>query len=587
MSGESDGHAGRRIQLPGASRQGPEASFRFDGRPVPFFEGETIAAALLASGIRAMRRTRQGEGRGPYCGMGVCGECLVDVGGRHVRACLQKATPGQDVRTAHPLSPARGPEDQPSDRPAAQLLEPDLLIVGAGPAGLSAAAVAAGGGLDVVVVDERSQAGGQYFKQPAQGFTIDRPRLDQQFRAGASLIAEAKEAGASFIFGTTVWAGRSEPLEVFASSPRGPLRMRPRLLFLAQGAYELSVAVPGWTLPGVMTTGAAQTFLRAYMTTPGQRVLIAGNGPLNLQLASELTAAGASVVAVADTARMPGPGKMSSAFQMLRRAPALVADGVRQMSALRFKGVPLLYRTALTGVEGDRRVEAAVVARIDAAGQPIKGTERRYEVDTVCSGYGFAPQSELARAFGCVFEADPRTGAPRAVRADDGETSVERVHVIGDGGGLNGAPAACAQGRLAGWAARRRLGKDVDTAAEQAARRKLLSARAFQSSLWSLYEAPLYSVQGSTPDTLICRCEAVTRDTVEKAFSAGFTGIGSLKRATRTGMGRCQGRYCGRKVSLIAGGGQPGSEAHFAPRSPAKPIPLKDVAAFAEQTDFS
>jgi thioredoxin reductase len=578
MSDKDKAVSGRRVSLPGARREGSLQTFSFAGRKIPFHPGETIAAALLAAGEVAMRRTRTGERRGPFCGMGVCGECLVAVGGRQLRACLEKAEPGQDVTPAEARADNR---EGTEPRARAVLHEPDLLIIGAGPASLAAAAEAARAGADVLVIDERSQPGGQYFKQPAEGFSIDEPKLDKQFRAGRALIAEAAAAGARFAYRTTAWAARAEPLEVFAAGAGGPLRIRPKLLFLAQGAYELSVAVPGWTLPGVMTTGAAQTFLRAYMTAPGDRILIAGNGPLNLQLARELSDAGAEVVAVAEAAPMPGPGQAGHLLAMARTAPGLVRDGVSHRAALARRGVPVLHGMALSRVEGEGKVSAAVLSRIDKDGRPVPGTERRFEADTVCMGYGFAPQSELARALGCAFVPDPRTGALMAERADDGSTSVEGVFVIGDGGGLGGAPAAMAQGRLAGNAACRRLGKKGDEAAEALARRQLSEARRFQKALWGLYAAPAIVAQAALEDTLLCRCEAVTMGALQAARDSGMGDIGSLKRATRAGMGRCQGRYCGRKLNGFVEGDRQSEAAVFAPRSPAKPVTLGDVAAFA------
>ena len=161
----------------------------------------------------------------------------------------------------------------------------DVVVVGAGPAGLAAARDLASSGLEVVVVDERPALGGQYYKQPSTPPSAP-DRLDAQYRKGRELIDGARRAGATFLSGAAVW-GASAPDLLMARSADHRWTLRARALVLATGAYERGVPIPGWTLPGVMTTGAGQTLLRRYQVAPGTRVLIAGNGPLNIQLAAD------------------------------------------------------------------------------------------------------------------------------------------------------------------------------------------------------------------------------------------------------------------------------------------------------------
>lgn len=576
MSGDgpaADG-AGSRVELQGAKRSGEAFEFQFDGKPVTAFHGESVAASILASGHAAFRITRDGAPRAPFCGMGVCGECLVVIDGEPRRACLEKSAPGLKVSPSKGAAADRAPATAVARGVAPVTLQPQLLVVGAGPAGLTAALEAARCGVDVLVVDERSAPGGQFYKQPGEGFDIDPERLDAQFRDGRRLYREAVEAGVKFRFNALVWAGAADPLEIFAIGEDAALRIRPDYLVLAQGAYEICPMFPGWTLPGVMTTGAGQTFLRSYLTAPGRRVLIAGNGPLNLQLARELSDAGVEVAAVVETAPRPGAGAIAELVTMAANAPDLMAQGAGHISALMRRGVEIIYSAEIIAAEGDQWVNRAKISAADGSRQ------RSFDVDAVCVGYGFAPQSEIARALGCDFTFDESRGALAAVRADSGRTNIERVYIVGDGGGLGGARAALAQGGLAGVEIAAALGRPMARDGAKFAR-SLARARGFQRALWRLYRAPSRTMPAGSAQTLICRCESVPLEKLQSVVAQGWRQTGSLKRATRAGMGRCQGRYCAAAIAALGRNAPPGALDFFSPRFPAKPVRLRDVAAFA------
>jgi thioredoxin reductase len=552
-------------------------TIRYDGRAIEAVEGETIAAAIIASGEQRFRRTRDGGRRGVFCGMGVCQECLVVVDGRHgQRACMTKLRAGmviepQDYAPA-PLTPASAP-----NLAAPRASEtPDVLIVGGGAAGLSAGIAAAGASASVTLIDERPEPGGQFYKQLSALYSS--AHADRQMRDGADLITQARAAGVAILSDATVW-GAFGPREIAVEHGGITRLFAPRALILATGAYERAHPVPGWTLPGVMTTGAAQTLLRSYRVCAGKRVLIAGNGPLNLQVAAELVAAGATVVAVAEAA--PAPRASIALATMALTAPDLMRDGLRYRAALRGADTPLLYEHALVRVEGGERAERAVLAPIDRAGRPVAGGERSFEVDAVCMGYGFEPQNELARALGCRAEWDTRRDHLVIVRDDDMQTTAPCVYVAGDGGGLNGARAARAQGAIAGFAAARATGRDAgDEIALAAARRDLRRALRFQDALWRVFKAPALSMTLASGDTTICRCEGVPRADLDAAAAVHGAAIGAIKRDTRAGMGHCQGRYCGPVLARALG--SPEEFALFAPRAPGKPVKLAAIARAEE-----
>jgi NAD(P)H-nitrite reductase large subunit len=241
----------------------------------------------------------------------------------------------------------------------------------------------------------------------------------------------------------------------------------------------------------------------------------------------------------------------------------------------------LVHEHALVRVEGDERAERAVLARIDRAGRPVAGSERAFDIDAVCLGYGFEPQNELARALGCRAEWDARRDHLVIVRDADMQTTVPGVYVAGDGGGLNGARAACAQGTIAGAAAARLAGRNaVDDIALTAARRELRRALRFQDALWQVFKAPALNMALAGGDTTICRCEEVGRADLEAATAVHGAAIGAIKRDTRAGMGRCQGRYCGPLLARALG--SPDEFALFAPHAPAKPVKLAAIARAEE-----
>jgi hypothetical protein len=332
-----------------------------------------------------------------------------------------------------------------------------------------------------------------------------------------------------------------------------------------------------------MATGAAQTLMRAYQVLPGRRVLVSGNGPLNVQVAAELVLAGASVVALCEVARAASPARGTHLARMALAAPDLMWQGLKYVRALRRARVPILYGHSIVRAEGADRVERAVVARLDGEGCPVSGSERAFDVDAVCVGFGFLPSNELARTLGVEHVYDRALGQLVAVRHGAGRTSVEHVWVVGDAGGTGGARLAQAVGELAGADVARSIGLPAPRSprAERARRRN----ERFQRELAALYAAPRLVDQLADAETLVCRCEGVTLGAVDAAFVRGTASIGAVKRTTRAGMGRCQGRYCAPVLAEIAArrSGSPLDEdAWFAPAPPFKPLPVDLVAAATE-----
>ena len=572
---------GVRITKPGIPPAPTDTTITYAGEVLHARAGESIAAAMVAAGRLACRTTRTGRSRGIFCGMGVCSECAISVDGRGGRlACMEEVVEGLELT---PDPPTRAPDLAGLGLPEVpeEELAAELVVVGGGPAGMAAALEASGAGADVALVDNRHGVGGQYFKQPANGFDLDETALDAQYRTGRELLARLAASSVRVLRETRVWAS-SGPTRLFAVSPARRYVLGARRLVLATGAFERGVPFPGWTLPGVMTTGAAQTLLRSYLVAPGRRVLVSGNGPLNLQVAAELHAAGVDVVAVTETASLFRPAAALHLAGLAASSPRHSLQGLGYLREL--ARVPLLPRSSVVAAGGTARVEWAEVARLDASGRPIEGTRRRLSVDTVCLGYGFVPSVELARMLGCDQSLDPRSGALTIVRDPRGRTSVEGVWSAGDGGRIGGAQVAQAMGALAGLDAARSIGH-VTSGTEERERhlvRTIARHERFQRSLWRLFDGPKLVDQLADPGTIVCRCEEVTMGQLLAAVAPWSAGAGALKRTTRAGMGKCQGRYCGPVVAEVArrvSGEDPGVRSGFAPQPPCLPTPLAMLAS--------
>lgn len=557
-------------------------SFEFEGERLSGRRGESLAAALTAAGIRALRVTRGGEPRGLFCGMGVCQECLVEIDGiSNQRACMTKLERSVSIRRQRHLARASVAESAPEPQSAdAAPWEPDVLVVGGGAGGLNAARSAALAGAKVVLVDDRPLPGGQFYKQPlAIPGLAEEHASDRQFAGGRALIAQTERAGVTMLRGARAW-GAFEPLELLILDNEATRVCRPKRLVVAAGAYERGLPIPGWTLPGVMTTGAAQTLLRSYRVLAGKRVLIAGNGPLNVQVALELARAGAEVAAVIELAARPSLREIFALGAMLASTPALALRGIRYLAELGRRRIPVIYRGVLVEVAGDAGGLSARVRR-----WPLEPGDEgdRFDVDAVCMGYGFMPSNEILRALGCAHRFDPIRDHLATERDADQRTSVPEVYAVGDCAGLGGAPAAEAEGIIAGIAAARSLGLAVDAtlrASEARARSTLARHRRFQAGLWRLFRAPRLADELARPGTTICRCEELSLGQVEAELQPGFASIGALKRRTRGGMGRCQGRYCGpilARRSSEATGHTVEEAGHWAPRPPIAPIPIADI----------
>lgn len=461
----------------------------------------------------------------------------------------------------------------------------DLLIVGAGPAGLSAAVTAARHGLEVAVVDEQHQIGGQIFRRP-RGLHQRTFTPPAGYRWGSRLLKAAASQPITWFLGHSALAitpgDEFSRLEISTSGRT--LTLRARRLLLATGAMDQPVPIPGWTLPGVMTAGGAQTLLKAQHLLLSQTVVLAGAHPLIFLLADQLRGAGARV----QVAFAPVSLTLRALLKALRAAPwrlPLLASSFLAVLRSVFKGVRIHRNTVPTRITGSTHVTAVTLVRVDRAWRPLRNI-RTIDANAVVLGFGFQPVTDLARQAGCDLTWDSRAGGWVVVRDRSGRTSVDGILVAGEPAGVGGADLARAQGLQAGLCA---VGDVLGPGAVNAHEIRQADRRTARAALFAEAVQDLFAPQRSalldlaTDDTLICRCESVTRGAIVRTLtdSPGPVDINALKRQCRVGMGMCQGRNCEiSTMELIRTHYDmtPSCAGRFSSQFPVKPVPLSDLA---------
>jgi len=432
--------------------------------------------------------------------------------------------------------------------------EVDLLVIGGGPAGLSAAGEAARHGLRVVLVDERVTLGGQIYRQPGPGFVVrDAHRVGREYQRGVALVDAALRSGAELRCRTSVLSLRGTTAACLTEGEGHVSLVRAQRVLVAPGASDRPVPFPGWTLPGVVTAGGAQALVKASRVAPGSRLMFAGSGPLALAFPAQLRHMGVNVLLALEAGPMPRVVDLARLLAVGWGNSALLYDALSYRAQL-FKGrVPLRYQRVVVRAEGEEKLESVVHAAVDADWRVLPDSEERVEADTLCVGYGFVPSTELLRLAGCRFGYDEELGG-LVVEVDAWQrTSVEGVFAAGDGTGVRGAPVALGQGRLAALGAAVDIGAITQGLAEALARpvwRRLAAKERFRRALLPFYSIGAGIYELANPETVVCRCEEVTLARIEEAMDTTLD-ADVVKSYTRAGMGLCQGRSCQRQISVL------------------------------------
>jgi NADPH-dependent 2,4-dienoyl-CoA reductase/sulfur reductase-like enzyme len=428
------------------------------------------------------------------------------------------------------------------------VIETDVGVVGAGPAGMAAALAAAECGLSVTVCDEYPRPGGQFFKRAGGVFALGGAHLGREHERGERLRRALAQGRIRVLSEALVWGAFPGNALMINHGGRSEV-LRARAVVIATGAYDRPVPFPGWTLPGVITAGGAQTLAKTQWVKPGQRMLLAGAGPFVLPVAESLLRAGVDIVTIVEATR---PREWWRHAAALRGQWERFAEAFAYWRRLRRARVPVLFGHKILRVEGDEAVGAAVVAPVDGDWRAGAGEERRFAVDAVATGYGFLPNLELADLLGCEARWDSHNQSWFVAVDERLATSRPGIFAAGEITGIGGSAIALEEGRIAGISAAEHLGA-LDAAGavrlrapSQRAHRRLQRFAAMVNALF----APRPGLwEGIAGDTLVCRCEEVTAADVRNCVREGCRTPKEVKDWTRAGMGLCQGRIC---RSLVA-----------------------------------
>lgn len=451
----------------------------------------------------------------------------------------------------------------------------DVLVIGGGPAGLSAASAAAECGLEVMLLDEQESPGGQIYRSVtgpngAKHFIESQDRKD-----GLELIHRFQESGAHYRPGTVVWF--AEPGRVICSQEGRSREIKAQVLVVATGAMERPVPFPGWTLPGVMGAGAADVLFKNAGVTPEGPVVLAGNGPLIPLVGSHLLHQGVDLKAILDT------GSLISKLPALMHLPSALRDfpllwkGAKLVSQLVAHGVPIISGAGHIAAEGNHCLSHVTYRK--------SGRSHRIQAATLLVHGGVIPRTHVSRMLKLdhAWNRVQRYWYP--VCDSSGSSSIDHIYVAGDGAFVRGAIASACKGELTGIDAARRLqvlsAPEARTKKTSVNRRlkKNLAARAFVDAWFS----PNPAIFRLPDETLVCRCEGVRVGDIRQAVAEGCLDVNEIKIRTRCGMGPCQGRMCGPAAGEIAGsilGVEADTAGALNIRPPIRPIPFREICEF-------
>jgi NADPH-dependent 2,4-dienoyl-CoA reductase/sulfur reductase-like enzyme len=454
----------------------------------------------------------------------------------------------------------------------------DVIVIGAGPAGLSAAMKSQALGLRTLLLDEQVGPGGQIYRNIRAVPPAVAELLGKDYRHGETLAVRADQALVDVRYSSLVW-DVARDLTVTVQQLGKSFQVRAPQLIAATGAMERPSPIPGWTLPGVLSAGAAQIALKSGASVPAGRVVLAGAGPLLLLVACQLLDAGVDVRAIVQTSPQANIIRALRHLPAALCAPAYLGKGLRMLWKLRKAGVQLHTSAHELRIEGQQQAEALIFQ--------ASGREQRYETDIVLLHHGVVPNTQLSRLMRVEHDWDDEQLAWRPRLDAWGQTSLAGFRIAGDGATIGGALAAEPAGALTAIGAALALGKlDASNAEVQARplRAQWTGQLRIRPFLDALYRPPKWLAE-PTNETVVCRCEEVTAGQIRDMARLGCNGPNQTKFFSRCGMGPCQGRMCGLTVTqLLASCGEdtPAQVGAYHVRSPLKPVPLGSLATLAQ-----
>ncbi|RVH62699.1 FAD-dependent oxidoreductase [Sinorhizobium meliloti] len=457
--------------------------------------------------------------------------------------------------------------------------EADLVVIGAGPAGMAASRMAAELGLSVILLDEQRRPGGQIYRDVERAVQARGDILGQDYSKGLELTKGLEHPAIQHMRGAVVWQIENLSNIAFTVDDVVSLAVGRRIL-LATGALERPMPLRGWTLPGVMTAGAAQILLKQSGMV-AEHAIIAGSGPLLYLIAAQMCRAGRPPVALVETQSIwDFVSALRYGFGALKGRHYLT-KGLKLLAEIRRAGVRRYVGAA----------DLAVVGEHHAEGLSFTSAGRRHAIasSTILLHHGVGPNTQAARSIDVPHRWNALQQAFEPVCDPWGRTAHKEVFVAGDGAGIGGADAAAIAGRISAIEIAKDLGalssaeRDERAVSMRRALAKELAARPFIDRAYPPYKAALLPAD----DTIVCRCEEVTAGDVRRFARLGCLGPNQAKAFGRQGMGPCQGRYCGLAVTALLAQANSRSEeetGYYRIRPPIKPVTLDALAAYSEQS---
>jgi len=450
----------------------------------------------------------------------------------------------------------------------------DVVVIGAGPAGLAATTATARAGLSTLLLDENAGPGGQVWRAIGATPVKNEALLGADYWSGAEIARAARDGGAEIIHRATVWS-LDRNLELGVSVGGGSAFIKAKRVIIATGAQERPFPIPGWTLPGVMTAGAAQTMLKSSGLVPDGPTVLAGQGPLLWLLAAQILRLGGRIDRVLDT---------TPRANYLAALPHAFAF----MTSLYFvKGLAMMreVRANVKVTTGVTELAASGTDRLESVSYVTAGGRREtLPVELLLLHHGVVPNVNLAMAAGVEHRWNELQLCWTPVLDADGNSSIPGIAIAGDGAGIGGAQAALWRGRIAAERAIKALRPTAKVSDLSPQLKRAERGRAFLDILFK----PAKQFRIPQGDTIVCRCEEITAKDVLDSVAIGATGPNQLKAYRRTGMGPCQGRLCGLTVTELmaeARGKSPQEIGYYRLRAPVKPIMLSELASLPKSDE--
>ena len=452
----------------------------------------------------------------------------------------------------------------------------DLLIIGAGPAGMAAATEAVKLGLGTVLLDEQRQAGGQIYRHVEAGGLFDRSILGAEYYTGEAMVRALQQSTCLHITEACVWQITTDG-KVFYSRHGEASVIQAQHVLIATGAQERPMPIAGWTLPGVMTAGAAQIMLKNSGLAASEAVF-AGTGPLLYLVVWQYLQAGIKVKALLDTTPRANyylaMGKWLSACYGV----GYVRKGLALLRGIKSAGVPIIKEISeLEAIAGGE-------SGISTVKYVAKGQAGSIGTQHLFLHQGVVPNINLAMASGCQHHWHDQQLCWTPEVDQWGLSTQAHISIVGDAGGIGGAKASAWQGSMAVQNVACLLGHHTAHVRDQNSRKwrqKWQRERAFRPFIDQLYSpAPGFRMP-QRDDVLVCRCEEVSLAEIKSAAAQRCLGPNQLKSFTRAGMGSCQGRQCGLSVSELMANytDQTMDESgYYRLRAPIKPLTLGELA---------